>query len=237
MLNTESFDVDAEEIASAFAQERVLEGDRARPAYRLWAEIASAITHGLGALMGIVALALLIPRAAGFSDGIAVASVSIYGSSLVLLYLMSTLYHALPVSKAKRVFKVLDHASIYVLIAGTYTAYAPGIIRGGAGWSLFGILWGCAAAGVSLEAFWVNRPKALSAILYVAMGWIVVFLIGPVRAALGTASFVCLVSGGIAYTLGAVIYTLKRLSWSHPLFHVFVLAGSIFHFASVWMAL
>ncbi len=229
--------VDTQEISDAFALDDRHPRAKALPAYRPWAEIASAISHGFGAVFGIVALCLLIPRANRLSDGTATVSVSIFGSSLVLLYLMSTLYHALPVSRAKRVFKVLDHASIYVLIAGTYTAYTPGVIRGALGWSVFGILWGCAAAGVSFEAFWVNRPKAVSAVLYVAMGWIIVFLVGPVRTALGGASFGFLLAGGVAYTAGAVLYTLKRLSWSHPLFHVFVLAGSVLHFMSVWTAL
>ncbi len=227
----------AQEMADVFPRDEGHPRVKALPAYRLWAEIASAISHGIGALLGAAALALLIPRAARRSDGIALVSVIIFGSSLVLLYLMSTLYHALPVSRAKRVFKVLDHASIYILIAGTYTAYTPGVIRGALGWSVFGVLWGCAAAGVSMETFWVNRPKALSAILYAAMGWIIVFVIGPVKAALGSSSFAFLLAGGIVYTVGAVFYTLKRLSWSHPLFHVFVLSGSILHFMSVWIAL
>jgi hemolysin III len=236
---TKALDVNMEEIAAAFASAplRIPRAAQAPVRYKPEEEIASAISHGLGAGLGIAALPLLILRAAARGDATAVVAMGIYGASLIVLYLMSTLYHALSHAGVKQVFKVLDHASIYLLIAGTYTAFTLGILRGALGWSLFGVVWGCAAAGISLEAFWVNRPKILSALLYLAMGWIVVFLIGPVKAALGPSSFGFLVAGGLAYSLGALVYTLKRVRWSHPLWHIFVLAGSILHFFAVWQAL
>jgi hemolysin III len=228
--------VDAEGIASEF--ERILEPrgglSSQGQAYRPAEEVASAISHGIGALLGIAGLVLILVRASLRADATAIASLSIYGGSMILLYLMSTLYHALRHPGAKGVFKVLDHASIYLLIAGTYTAFAPGIIRGHLGWGIFGIVWACAALGVSLEAFWVNRPKILSAMIYVLMGWIVVLIIGPVKEALGPASFGFLLAGGIVYSLGAILYAWKRLPWSHPLFHLFVLGGSLLHFAALW---
>jgi hemolysin III len=204
--------------------------------YGLGEEIASATTHGIGAGLGIAGMASLIVRAAGRSDALSVVAVGIYGASLILLYLMSTLYHALSHVGAKKVFKVLDHSAIYLLIAGTYTAYALSILRGPLGWTLFGVVWGCAVAGISMEAFWVNRSKVLSAALFLAMGWIVVFAIKPIKAGLSPESFTLLVAGGMAYSLGAVVYALKKVKWSHSVWHLFVLAGSIFHFASIWVS-
>jgi hemolysin III len=181
-------------------------------------------------------MASLIVRAVGRSDALSVVAVSIYGASLILLYLMSTLYHALSHVGAKKVFKVLDHSAIYLLIAGTYTAYALSILRGPLGWTLFAVVWACAAAGISMEAFWVNRSKVLSAALFLAMGWIVVFAIKPIKASLSPEGFTLLVAGGMAYSLGAVVYALKKIKWSHPVWHLFVLAGSILHFASIWVS-
>ncbi len=205
--------------------------------YSLGEEIASAITHGLGAALGLLALILLLIKAVGRADGRTIVAVSIYGASLIMLYMMSTLYHAITAVKAKKVFKVLDHASIYLLIAGSYTVYTISVMRNALGWAIFGLIWGIAILGISLEAFWVNRKKIVSAILYVAMGWVVIFAIVPVRQALSPLSFNLLVAGGIAYTAGAPVYALKRMPYSHPLWHIFVLAGSILHFFSIWGAI
>jgi hemolysin III len=202
--------------------------------YSTGEEIASAITHGIGAAFGVAALILLLVRSVLRSDGIAIVAVLIYGVSLILLYLMSTLYHALTPIKAKKVFKVLDHSSVYLLIAGTYTVYTLAVLRNALGWTIFGIIWGLAITGIALEAFWVNRSKIVSAILFVAMGWIVVFAIKPIKDSLSPESFALLVSGGIAYSLGAVVYVMKKIKWSHPIWHLFVLAGSVLHFLSIW---
>jgi hemolysin III len=205
-----------------------------RRAYSVGEEIASAVTHGIGAALAVAALALLIVRAAAKADAIAVVAVIIYGISLLLLYMMSTLYHALTPVHAKKVFKVLDHSSIYLLIAGTYTVYTLSVLRDGLGWIIFGVIWGLAAAGIALEAFWVHRSKIVSSILFLAMGWIVIFAIKPIKDALSPRSFFLLIAGGIAYSLGAVVYVLKRVKWTHPIWHLFVLAGSILHFFSIW---
>lgn len=210
--------------------------DRKARAYSVGEEIASAATHGIGAALAIAASALLISKAASKPDATAAVAVAIYGFSLLLLYMMSTLYHALTPVRAKKVFKVLDHSSIYLLIAGTYTVYTLAVLRNGLGWIIFGVIWGLAAAGIALEAFWVNRSKILSSILFLAMGWIVIFAIKPIKDALSARSFLFLVSGGVAYSLGAVVYVLKRIKWTHPVWHLFVLAGSILHFFSIWNA-
>lgn len=207
-----------------------------KPMYTLGEEIASAISHGLGAAFAIVATVLLVVRAATSSGARAVVAMSVYGCSMLMLYMMSTLYHALAQGKAKRVFKVLDHASIYFLIAGTYTVFTLAIMGGAMGWLIFGIIWALAALGISLEAFWVNRKKFVSAILYVAMGWLIVFALGDLKASMVGQAFFLLVGGGVLYTLGAVLYSLKRLPWHHPIFHVFVLAGSVAHFGAIWLA-
>lgn len=205
--------------------------------YSLGEELASAITHGIGVAFGIVVLMLLLVRTISRSVPIDVVSVSVYGASLILLYLMSTLYHALTPVRAKKVFKILDHSSVYLLIAGTYTAYTLSVLGGALGWIIFAVIWGLAAVGIALEAFWVNRSKVVSAVLFVAMGWIIIFAIGPIKAAMSPDSFVLLVAGGVAYSLGAIVYALKRVKWSHPVWHLFVLAGSALHFVSVWKAL
>jgi hemolysin III len=127
----------------------------------------------------------------------------------------------------------LDHSSIYLLIAGTYTPFVLLTLQGSLGWTFFFIIWGCAVVGISLEAFWVNRPKIVSSIVYLAMGWIIVFIIGPLRDGLNPVGFQLLFIGGAAYTIGAIVYALKHLKWSHPIWHVFVLAGSACHFFAV----
>ncbi len=200
-------------------------------------ELASAVSHGIGAVLAAVALTSLVLRVIGRGDPQGLVAVSVYGLTLVALYLMSTLYHALTHPRAKRVFKLLDHAAIYLLIAGTYTAYALSILRGTLGWSLFGVIWACAGLGVAAEFTRLSRNRALSAALYVMMGWLVVVVGGPVKAALSPVSFALLVAGGLSYTFGAVVYALKRVPWTHPVWHLFVLAGSGLHFFSIWQSL
>jgi len=202
--------------------------------YTLGEEIASSITHGIGAGLAIAALVILIVRAVRHSDAQSVVAVSIYGASLILLYLMSTLYHALTHPKAKKVFKVLDHSAIYLLIAGTYTVYTLSGLRGVMGWTVFGVIWGLAAAGIAMESFWVNRSKWISALVFISMGWIVIFVAGPMKAALNSTSFHLLLWGGAAYTGGAIIYAMKKVPWTHPIWHLFVIAGSVLHFFSIW---
>jgi hemolysin III len=206
-------------------------------AYSLGEEIASAVSHGIGAALGVVALVALVVRAAAHRDAQSVVAVSVYGATLVLLYLMSTLYHAVTNGRAKSALKVLDHSAIYLLIAGTYTAYCLSALRGTLGWALFVVIWSCAAVGVTAELLKVNRNKILSTALYVVMGWLVIFVAGPVKAALPATSFGLLLAGGGAYTVGAIVYAQKRVPWTHPVWHLFVIAGSTFHFFSIWWSL
>jgi hemolysin III len=162
-----------------------------------------------------------------------VVSVAIYGVSLFLLYLASTTYHAIQHPPTKRVLKVLDHASIYLLIAGTYTPFTLITLQGPWGWTIFGIVWGLAVVGMGLEAFWVLRPRWVSVLVYVAMGWMGVVAIQPLIANLGGPGLLLLVGGGVAYSLGTVFYVWHRVRYAHAVWHVWVLAGSILHFLAI----
>lgn len=196
-------------------------------------EIAHSLTHGIGALLGIAALVLLVVFAVQRGTAIHVVSASIYGGTLVLLYLSSTLYHALPVGTAKRVFGVFDHAAIFLLIAGTYTPYTLITLSGGLGWTMFGIVWGLALLGVVLEAVTVGRARRLQLVLYLVMGWMVVGAVRPLISELATGGLVLLIAGGVCYTLGVVFYVRHTMRWHHAIWHLFVLAGSACHVFSV----
>lgn len=201
--------------------------------YSLGEEIANAVTHGVGAFLSIVALTLLVVAAALWGDAWHLASAIVYGVTMFLLYIASTLYHAITHEKARHVFKVIDHAGIYLLIAGTYTPFTLVTIRNAGGWWLFGIVWGLAAVGIALEAFWVYRPKWVSALVYLGMGWLAIFAIGPLVDNLETPGVWLLVGGGLAYSLGTIFYVLKRVKFMHAVWHLWVLAGSVLHFVAV----
>jgi hemolysin III len=201
--------------------------------YSLGEEIANSVTHGVGGLLSVVALVILIQVAATRGNVWHLASAIVYGLSMFLLYMASTLYHAIPHPKARHVFKIIDHAGIYLLIAGSYTPFALVTIRNSGGWWLFAIVWTLAAAGIALEAFWVYRPKWLSVVVYLGMGWLAVFMIKPLTASLEPAGVWLLLAGGLAYTLGTVFYVLKRVKFMHAIWHLWVLAGSVLHFLSV----
>ena len=196
-------------------------------------ELASGISHGLGAALAIAGTVWLLLVAVPTAHAAAIAGFGVFGLSLFVLYFMSTMYHLLPLGGAKRVFKVLDHASIYLLIAGSYTPFSLLVLGGATGWLVFGVIWLIALTGISLEAFWVNRSKIVSAVIYVGMSWFIIFFIGPLAAALGPTGLAWLLLGGAFYTLGAVIYALKRIPWHHPVWHLFVLGGSFCHFLAV----
>lgn len=202
-------------------------------AYSLGEEIANAITHGVGALLSIVALILLVTAAALWGDSWHLASAIVYGVTMFLLYIASTLYHAITNPKARHVFKVIDHAGIYLLIAGTYTPFTLVTIRNDGGWWLFAIVWSLAALGIVLEAFWVYRPKWVSAVVYLGMGWLAIFAIGPIVANLERPGVWLLIGGGLAYSLGTIFYVLKRVKFMHAVWHLWVLAGSALHFIAV----
>ncbi|MCA9782180.1 MAG: hemolysin III family protein [Candidatus Delongbacteria bacterium] len=193
-------------------------------------ELASALTHGLGLLLAIAAMVAMLLAATGTR---AVVAAAIFGGSLVLLYSSSTLYHSLPAGKARRVAQVLDHLSILVLIAGTYTPFTLLTLRGSWGWSLFGTVWGLAAAGFALElSSWRYRHRA-GVVLYVLMGWVVLVAAGPLWQSLPTGGLWLLFMGGVAYTGGVGFYLARRRPWAHPVWHLCVLAGSLCHVLAV----
>ena len=193
-------------------------------------EIANSITHGVGALLAVAGLVVLVVLAARRGDPWRVTAFSIYGATLVALYLASTFYHAFPQPRLKRFFHILDHASIFLLIAGSYTPPLLVAMRGGWGWALFGVVWGIAAAGVVMKLFWTGRFRVLSTLLYVAMGWLIVIAWRPLLRSVPAGLIPWLVGGGLAYTLGVVFYGWKRLPFHHAVWHLFVLAGSIAHY-------
>lgn len=206
-----------------------------RRSYSLGEEIANAITHGLGVALSIAALALLVFVAATRGNGWHLATAIVYGTSLFLLYLSSTLYHSIPGEKARHVFKIIDHSAIYLLIAGTYTPFTLVTLRHSGGWWLFAIVWSLAAVGIALEAFWVYRPKWVSAAVYLGMGWLIVVAMGPLIENLAPAGVWLLAAGGLAYTLGTIFYVLKKVPYMHAVWHLFVLGGSICHFLAVML--
>lgn len=205
--------------------------------YNLGEEIANAITHGLGFFLSVAAMVILILKAVFYAPeneiSYYVVSFSIFGFSMIFLYLMSTLYHSLLKTRAYPVFERLDHSAIYVLIAGTYTAYCLTALRGSIGWWMFGIIWGLAATGISLYAVFGSKLRVVSLFTYIAMGWLIVFAANPLKAVISNYSWTLLLSGGVVYTAGALVYALKNVKWTHPIWHLFVLGGTTLHFFSV----
>jgi len=193
-------------------------------------EIANSITHGTGVALSIAALVILVVFAAKRSDAFKVVSFSIYGATMIILYLASTLYHAFPQPNVKRFFRILDHSSIFLLIAGTYTPVMIGTIRGGWGWTFFGIIWALAIIGINLKIFAMGKLKVLSTIIFIFMGWMVVIAVNPIKQATNHAFLMWMLIGGLAYTLGVVFYAWKKLPYHHSIWHLFVLGGSICHF-------
>lgn len=204
-----------------------------KTSYTAGEELAHSITHGIGALIGVAVLVLLVVFSAMRRSAWEVVSCSIYGATFILLYLGSTLYHAVQEPKAKRILKIIDHSAIYLLIAGTYTPYALSPLRGGLGWTIFGAIWGCALLGIGFKIFFTGRFKAFSLATYLLMGWFCVGAVKPLYRELTTAGFVFLAAGGLCYSVGAIFYAWKSLRWSHTVWHLFVLAGSLCHFFSI----
>ena len=196
-------------------------------------EIANSITHGIGACLSIAALSILVTLAGIRGDAWRVLSFSIYGATLVLLYLASTFYHVFTHPGTKRIFQVLDHSAIYLLIAGTYTPFCLVTLRGGWGWSIFGVVWGIAILGITFKAFYTGRFGILSTVLYIVMGWIVVVAVKPIIDRLPIGGLVWLLLGGISYTGGIVFYAWEKLPFSHTIWHIFVLGGSVLHFFGI----
>jgi len=196
-------------------------------------EIANAITHGIGALLATAALVLLIVFSSLQGTAWHITSFTIFGAMLVVLYVMSTVYHSLTNIRAKKLFRKFDHMSIFLLIAGTYTPFCLTVLNGWLGWTLFGIVWTCAIAGILLKAFYTGRGELISTLLYILMGWIVVFVINPVYVYMSFEGFTFLVVGGAFYTLGAFFFLKDKIPYNHSIWHLFVLGGSIFHFFAV----
>jgi hemolysin III len=195
-------------------------------------ELVNALLHGTGGLLAIAALVLLVVFAALHGSPWHVVSFTIYGASLVILYVSSTLYHGLPSRRAKRVFVVFDYCAIYLLIAGTYTPFTLVVLNGARGWTIFGIVWGLAAAGIVFKAIWIDKLRMLTLLLYILMGWIAVIDMGSVIRALPAGGLFWLALGGILYTVGTVFFMMK-VKFAHAVWHIFVLAGSISHFFCV----
>jgi len=201
--------------------------------YSIGEEIASAILHGAGAIGAAAGLAVMLVFAGLEGNAYKIAAAIIFGVSMLLEYTASTLYHALTHTGAKRVFKILDHAAIYLLIAGTYTPFCLVTIRDAGGITLLAVIWSLALVGIAAEAFWVFRPKWVSVAIYLAMGWMIVFSFSDLTAALHPNGLYLLVAGGLAYTLGTVFYVFKRLPYLHAIWHLWVLAGTVLHYFAV----
>lgn len=196
-------------------------------------EIFNSITHGIGTLLSIAALVLLVVFASIKGNAWHIVSFSIFGTTLVLLYLASTLYHSFTKAKIKNLFARFDHAAIFLLIAGTYTPFVLTILRGALGWTIFGIIWGLAIAGVVIRSIYLTRFRKLMVGIYLGMGWMFLMAIVPMVRNLPTLSFIFLLLGGIFYSIGVIFYSWRSLKYGHGIWHLFVLAGSIMHFFSV----
>jgi hemolysin III len=201
--------------------------------YSLGEDIANGITHGIGVVLAISGLAVLITFASIYGNGWHIVSCSIFGATLVFSYTASTLYHSIQLPKAKRVFRVLDHSAIFLLIAGTYTPFTLVNLRGPWGWSLFGVIWGLAVLGILLQTTMPHKWAIFSVGFYVAMGWAVLVAIKPMLSVVEIGGLVLLLLGGMAYTAGIVFYVWRRMPYNHAIWHVFVLAGSVLHFFAI----
>lgn len=207
---------------------------KALPKYTLGEDLTNSISHGIGACLSVAALVLCIVQAALHGTAAGVVGASIYGSTLVIMYCMSTLYHAITNEKARRVFRVFDHLSIYLLIAGTYTPITLVTLKGAMGWTLFGIVWGVAILGIVLNSVSIEKFKVFSMISYIAIGWAIVIGAKDIIEKLDRAGLMFLLVGGIAYTVGIIFFALKKYKYMHSVWHFFVLCGSILQFFSIY---
>ncbi len=197
-------------------------------------EIANWTTHFIATLLSISALVLMVVYSARYGDVYHVVSSAVYGATLILLYAASTLYHLVPVSRAKDMFQKLDHAMIYLLIAGTYTPYTLVNLRGPWGWSIFGVVWGIALSGLLIDVFMSKRLRWLAVTIYLCLGWLIVIATKPLLVSLAGGGIVLLLAGGMFYSLGVIFYVWKTLPYQHAIWHVFVIAGSLCHFFSIF---
>ncbi len=201
--------------------------------YSFREELAHGISHGIGAGLAIVGLVFLLLAAIRYGHSRHIVSAAVYGASLILLYLASSLYHSITNPRVKRIFQKLDHSMIYVLIAGTYTPLTLVTLHGGWGWTLFGLVWGMACCGLVLEAVLPRRIGWLSLVLYLGMGWLIVIAGKPLFASLAGGGLILLLVGGLCYSFGVIFYVWEKLAYNHAVWHLFVLAGSIAHFFAI----
>ncbi len=197
-------------------------------------EKLNILTHGFGALLAIVALVLLVVEASDKGSTLQLVSFTVFGVSLIVLYTASTVYHSAKKPDLRKKLRILDHTAIYVLIAGTYTPFTLVTLEGTLGWTIFFTSWGIALTGITLKLFFTGRFDVLSTIMYVFMGWIIIFAIKPLMNNLAPEGLNWLFAGGVAYTVGAILYSIKKIKFNHAIFHVFVLAGSFCHFMAVY---
>lgn len=197
-------------------------------------EIANSLTHGLGLVLSLAGFAVLLILAAWRGSALHIVSCAIYGSTLVCLYAASTVYHSVRSTRLKHIFKVFDHSCIYLLIAGTYTPFTLINLRGSRGWTLFGLVWGLAVAGVLFKLWEVDHFQLASTAVYLLMGWIGVIALKPLLVAIHPGGVALLLAGGLFYTIGVAFYGWHKLPYNHAVWHVFVLAGSICHFLTVF---
>jgi len=203
------------------------------PAQSHGEEVANSVSHGVGFLAAMAAAPVLVLSAVEHGGTFRIVGAGVFAAAMVLLYLTSTLYHALPGGRAKEVFQVLDRAAIFLMIAGTYTPFTLGVLRGTWGWTLFGLVWGLALAGVVITAAGGIRYPKLTTSLYLAMGWLIFAAIKPLWLRMSSEGLFWLFAGGIAYTVGVVFYAAKRIRYSHFVWHLFVIAGTACHFIAV----
>ncbi|MCU0847431.1 MAG: hemolysin III family protein [Spirochaetes bacterium] len=198
-------------------------------------EMANSITHALGMVFSIVALFVLVTFAGRMGDIWKILSFAIYGTTMILMYLASTFYHAVRDARIKKIFKIFDHSAIYLLIAGSYTPFCLVTLRGPWGWSILGTVWGIAVLGIVFKAFFTGRFRIASTLTYVIMGWIVIIAVKPVMESLPREGLIWLLMGGISYTAGIIFYSWKRLPFNHSIWHLFVLGGSTLHFFTIFL--
>ena len=197
-------------------------------------EIANTVSHGVGLVAALIATPFLVLGVIRRGDAASITGAAVFAGSVILLYLASTLYHALPESTAKRLFRIIDHSAIFLLIAGTYTPFTLGILRGGWGWMLFAVVWTLAVAGIVLKAVGGIRHHAFSTMLYVGMGWVALVAIRPLWVRIPVSGWLWLIAGGVAYTAGVAFFACdRRLRYAHLVWHMFVLVGTSCHFVAV----
>ena len=202
--------------------------------YSIKEEIAHSITHGVGLLLSVLGLVTLLVYSNQYGDAWHVVSSSIYGATLIALYASSTLYHAVTIPDLKKMLQKLDHAAIFLLIAGTYTPFTLVNLRGGWGWTLFGMVWSIAIAGMVMELIVSKRYKRISLGLYLGLGWLVMIAIEPMLANVASGGLLLLLAGGLFYSLGVIFYVWKTLLYHHAIWHLFVLAGSVCHYVAIY---